>query len=592
MSIAFPPSATYRLQFNAGFTFADAAALVPYLHELGISHLYASPYLKARAGSHHGYDIVDHNSLNPEIGSEEAFEALGAVLDSHGMGQILDMVPNHMGVGGSDNLWWLDVLENGQGSRYADYFDIDWYPVKQELRNKVLLPFLGGHYGDVLEGGELTLAFDPDGGAFSVWYYEHRFPIDPNGYPLILDPAHAAPGTRRPEGDDANELKDLVRGLESLPAYWEMDEDGRQRRIRDKEAYKARLGELYRQRPAVREFIDGCVAGVNGTEGDPSTFDRLHHLLERQPYRLAYWQVASHEINYRRFFDINDLAGLRVENEEVFHATHRLVLQLIERGRLQGLRIDHIDGLSDPMQYCRRLNAEIGAVSGDTGGKADARARGPCYLVVEKILASHEHLPQEWPVDGTTGYEFASIVNGLFVLPETENALNRLYRRFIARRIEFDDLLYECKKLMVQTTLSSELNVLANQLNRISESDRHARDFTVIGLREALAEVVASFPVYRTYITGGQGGRRGPALCGVGRRPGQEAHARDRYRGVRFHPPGAAAGMAAGGPRHARPGGSLRHEIPAIHGPGHGQIHGGHGLLHLQPAGLPQRGGR
>jgi (1->4)-alpha-D-glucan 1-alpha-D-glucosylmutase len=478
------PRATYRLQLQRDFPFARAVACVPYLARLGISHAYCSPYLKARPGSPHGYDIVDHNALNPEIGSRADLEAFAAALRRHGMGQILDMVPNHMGVGGADNAWWLDVLEHGEASAYADYFDIDWRPVREELRGKVLLPVLGDHYGAVLERGELVLGFDAAQGAFHVHYHEHRFPLDPASYPRVL---------AGPPVVSSTELDDLLNACAALPPRTEREPEARVLRRREAAACQQRLAGLCARAPSLRAHIEAAVAGFNGTPGAPASFDALHALLERQAYRLAYWQVAADEINYRRFFDINDLAGLRMERPEVFHATHGLVLALASRGFLQGLRIDHPDGLYDPAAYLRRLQEALaGAVPAATP---------PFYVVVEKILAPYEHLPESWPVAGTTGYDFASSLDHLLLHPDGERSLERIYARFLGQRLDFDETLYERKRLVIGGQLSGELTVLANLLNGIAQADRHTRDYTLNGLRGALAEVVACFPVYRTYVT-------------------------------------------------------------------------------------------
>lgn len=495
------PTATYRLQFNSGFTFQQAAELVSYLAQLGVSHCYASPYLRARTGSEHGYDIVDHNALQPELGDWRDYQMFTDALAAHGMGQILDLVPNHMGVGGNDNVWWLDVLENGEASRFAPYFDIDWHPLKEGLRGKVLVPLLGDHYGAVLEHGDLCLVFDEGAGAFSVYYYEHRFPIDPSTYGDILGAGLDKLGHRL--GDDSLELaeyRSLITAFQNLPARSDADSEKRVERNRDKELLKRRLAELCKRHVAISEFLRNTVAWFNGTAGQPPTFDPLHRLLERQAYRLSYWKVAADEINYRRFFDINDLAGLRMDNPEVFDATHALVMELIATGRLDGLRIDHPDGLYDPLGYYRRLQSAIHAALNAGHDPVDA-ASLPRYVVVEKILASYERLPADWPVHGTTGYEYAALLNGLFINPDAERPLTRLYARFIGRTLNFDDLLYERKRLIIQNTLSSELTVLANSLDAIAQSDRHTRDFTLNGLRDALIQVVACFPVYRTYVT-------------------------------------------------------------------------------------------
>jgi (1->4)-alpha-D-glucan 1-alpha-D-glucosylmutase len=494
-------TATYRLQFHSGFTFAQAAAIVPYLKQLGISHCYASPYLRARAGSHHGYDIVDHHALNPELGSNEDYERFVQTLHEHDMGQILDIVPNHMGVGGDDNHWWMDVLENGRASAYAGYFDIDWNPPKEDLRGKVLSPVLGDHYGKLLERGEIRLVFEAEQGTFAVRYYAHRFPIDPRTYPQILQ--HDQARLEQKLGAEHPLLSDfgsLVTALRNLPARTEIREERIKERRRDKEVHKHRLGQVAHERPELLQFIEENVAIFNGAGEGVSRFDLLHELLEAQAFRLAYWRVASDEINYRRFFDINDLAGLCTENPEVFDATHRLVFELIDRGQVDGLRIDHPDGLYDPAQYYDRLERRIG---GTPGAEVPADSTRPAlYVVAEKILASHERLPENWRVHGTTGYDFTNLVNGLFVYGPAEREMDRIYRRFAGNPSGIDDQLYDCKRLVMRTALSSELYILANYLDRISESDRHTRDFTHSAQHAALFEVVACFPVYRTYVTG------------------------------------------------------------------------------------------
>lgn len=486
------PAATYRLQFNRDFTLAQAAGLVPYLADLGISHCYASSYLKARPGSGHGYDIVDHNAFNPEIGSAEDFDAFAEALAGRGMGQVLDIVPNHMGVMGADNAWWLDVLENGQASAFADYFDIDWQPLNPSMAGKVLLPLLGDHYGTVLGRGELVLRFDADSGEFSLFYYQHRLPIDPAAYPSIvgygLDALAAAM-----EGDPRlAELQSLLTAFRHLPGRQEPPPEAIAERHRDKEVHKRHLASLCAACPPLGRHIETALVAFNGAPEDPDSFDLLHGLIKAQAWRLAYWRVASDEINYRRFFDINDLAALRMENPAVFEATHRLILALVAEGRLQGLRIDHADGLFDPAEYFRRLQA--GAGSGER----------PIYLVIEKILAEHERLPEDWPIHGDTGYRFANLANGLFVDPGGEGRMTRIYADFIGARADFDDILHDAKLLIIRWALHGELNVLANQLWRIAALSRHTCDFTLYGLRGALAEVAACFPVYRNYFAHGR----------------------------------------------------------------------------------------
>lgn len=492
-----PPRATYRFQFHRDFTFAMATELVPYLAALGVSHCYASPYLKARPGSQHGYDIIDHNDFNPEIGSAEDFEHFVETLRRHDMSHILDMVPNHMGVMGSDNAWWLDVLENGPASAYADFFDIDWEAMHGPNRQKVLLPVLGDHYGVVLERGELQLRYDDASGSFSIHYYNHRFPIDPQEYPRILglysDRLKARLGA---DHADVLEYEGLISAFRNLPLRSETAEDRLSERQRDKELHKTHLAALGRRSADIAHLIEETVTALNGTAGEPTSFQALHQLIQAQAYRLSSWRVASDEINYRRFFDVNDLAALRMDNVKVFEQTHKLVGRLVNEGKVAGLRIDHPDGLYNPLQYFQRLH---GLAARDKSPGADA-PRLP-YLVVEKILAHYERLPASWPVQGTTGYEFVNLLNGLFVDAEAERTLDRLYRLFVREQVDFNELLYNAKKLIMRVALASELGVLASQLSRIAQAEPRVCDFTLNNLRDALAEVAACFPVYRTYVT-------------------------------------------------------------------------------------------
>jgi (1->4)-alpha-D-glucan 1-alpha-D-glucosylmutase len=468
------PRATYRLQFNRELTFADAAALVPYLADLGISHLYASPWLKARAGSEHGYDIIDHAAFNPELGGEAGFEDLHTALKAHGLGHILDFVPNHMGIAQADNGWWLDVLEWGQASPYADWFDIDWMPADRALRNKVLLPFLGDHYGAVLERGELEPRFDPARGTFSVWYFEHRFPLAPHTYAEFF---RAAAQEGNASASAMAGLVDAAKRLRLRPGTVR----GAAQIRREADALKAWLA----GNPSLHETLRRAAAAFAVHPDQPIGAAPLHRLLERQAYRLAYWRVAADEINYRRFFDINGLAALRVENPDVFAQIHTLVVRLLEDGKLDGLRIDHLDGLFDPAQYCRRLRRLV---------------RRPFYLVVEKILARHERLRADWAIEGTTGYDFLNQVNGLLVDASSERALTRAYERFVGGPRNFDEIVYASKKQIIRNRLSGELHVLARQLHRIAQRHPRTRDYTLQGLTKALEEVVAAFPVYRTYV--------------------------------------------------------------------------------------------
>lgn len=522
-STARIPIATYRLQFNGGFGFSDAREIVPYLFELGISDLYASPYLKARSGSLHGYDIVDPTSLNPEVGSEEEYDGLVEELRSHGMGQLLDIVPNHMCVASSENGWWMDLLENGPSSPYARFFDIDWTPVKQTMRNRVLLPILGDQYGAVLESGELQIAFAD--GAFTLRFYEHRFPLMPKTYRLIL--SHRLDALEQELGNGHpgyQELLSIMTALEHLPYYTEREPARVAERYREKEVIKRRLAVLCGEHVVIGDFISANVRIFNGEKGSPASFDLLDRLLREQVYRLSYWRVATEEINYRRFFDINDLGAIRVEVPEVFDAVHRLVFALIRRGEVTGLRVDHADGLYSPSEYLGRLQAECfvhthpdmrGKESPDEDSRnpgeyhtrlyerliADDPAFRPFYIVSEKILSRGEQLPDHWPVFGETGYSFANDLNGIFVAAENAKAFDKIYRRFVRTSQNFSDIVYEKKKLVLQVAMSSEINTLGHYLDMIADIDRHTLDFTRQSLVKALVEVIAFFPVYRTYIS-------------------------------------------------------------------------------------------
>jgi (1->4)-alpha-D-glucan 1-alpha-D-glucosylmutase len=521
------PVATYRLQLNSKFRFSDAKMIVGYLSDLGITDIYASPYFKAKEGSIHGYDIVDHNSLNPEIGSPEEYEELMDELAAHGMGQIVDIVPNHMCLSSKDNVWWMDVLENGPSSPYACFFDIDWDPSKRELRNKVLLPLLGAQYGKVLENQELRLVFDE--GAFFLYYYEHRLPIIPKTYIQILN--HRIDDLRQSlpaESLHFMELLSIITSLNHLPPYTETDKERIAERYREKEVVKKRIWNLYNESPDIRVFIDENVEVFNGVKGVAESFDLLDRLLSEQVYRLSDWRVATEEINYRRFFDINELGAIRMEEQEVFRETHRLLLDLVRKGWVTGLRIDHPDGLYDPAAYLKQLQrqcfihlrlgyqehrgkeifpltaaaeteTEIArlydeTLSADPGFK-------PFYIVGEKILLKSEIMPEEWPIFSTTGYVFLNSANGIFVDTKNAKAFSEIYDRFIRKKLLFQDVAYERKKLNMQVAMSSEINTLGFRLNRISEKDRHTRDFTLNSLTDALIEIIAYFPVYRTYVT-------------------------------------------------------------------------------------------
>lgn len=528
-SIAMPriPVATYRLQLNRTFTFQDATQLIPYLDDLGITDLYCSPYFRAVPGSLHGYDVVDPTTLNPEIGSEADYRAMIEELQRHGMGHLLDVVPNHMGITQQINAWWQDVLENGPISPHAAFFDIDWDPLKTELRNKVLLPILGNQYGVVLENQELQIEYQD--GRYIIRYYEHRLPVAPKASVRIL--AHRLKEFVDAEGAGSPhvmELQSIITALTHLPPRDALDPEAVVERYREKEIIRRRLSVLMETTATIREFLDENVRQINGIKGDPRSFDLLDALLNDQAYRLADWRVAAEEINYRRFFDINELAALRMENPEVFEASHQLVFRLLKEGAVTGLRIDHVDGLYDPPDYLQKLQ---GWARKEWPEVADSENR-PLYLIVEKILGANEKIPESWPVHGSTGYDFLALINGLFVNRATERSIDAAYARFIGMEKTFEELAYQCKRLIMNVSMASELNVLGHQLNRLSERDRRSRDYTLNSLTHAIREIIACFPVYRTYITASPEGildrdrafirqavvkakRRNPALSGL-----------------------------------------------------------------------------
>ncbi len=488
------PTSTYRLQFNRTFTFAQAREIVPYLHSLGISDCYASPYFQARAESLHGYDITDHNKLNTAIGSRADYDAFVAELHAHKMGQVLDFVPNHMGIGEPLNHWWMDVLENGPSSIYAPYFDIDWTPLKSDLHDKVLLPILGDQYGRVLERGELKVRFEE--GAFYLNYYDHEWPLAPGTYRHILEIALENLAPFREE-DFYPEFQSIITALENLPRRDEIDPERVAVRAREKEIVKRRLDHRTQEAPQVRAAVEQALAQINGTPGDPRSFDRLDQLLNEQAYRLAFWRVAAEEINYRRFFDVNDLAAIRMELPEVFDAAHPLLLELVREGAVTGLRIDHPDGLYLPKEYFEKLQQRCA----DALGASLPEDKRAIYLVVEKILSGQERLPNDWPVHGTTGYDFGRLVNNLFCDSSAEQAITKTFRRFIGSSMHFGHLVYAKKRLVMRIALSNDVKVLGNLLDRLSEKNRWFRDFTLDALNLAVRETIACFPVYRTYLT-------------------------------------------------------------------------------------------
>ncbi len=466
-----PRTATYRVQLQAGFTFDDAAAVSGYLAALGISHLYCSPYLQAAPGSTHGYDVVDHARLNSELGGPGGHQRLVNALAAAGLGQVLDIVPNHMALAGRANAWWWDVLENGPSSRFAGYFDIDWDPPQRKLIGTVLMPVLGDHYGRVLEAGELTV--QRRGGSFVVTYHEHEAPLSPRSLDDLLTRAAARAGSA--------ELKDTATALGQLPHAILADPAAVAERHSGTEKLRVRLARLAASDPKVAAAIDAELAGLNR---DP---DALDELLSRQNYRLAFWRAGAEELSYRRFFDIQSLVGLRVEDEIVFADTHRLILQLVADGELDGLRIDHVDGLADPEGYLRRLH----------------EATGGLYIVAEKILEDGEELPRAWPVAGTTGYDFLNHVNQLYVDSGQEAAVLAAYRRFTGQRASYQEITREAKLQIMHEDLSAEVERLTGLLVEVCERHRRQRDYTRRELRDTLRELIAAFGVYRSYARPG-----------------------------------------------------------------------------------------
>lgn len=501
---AIVPRATYRLQFHKDFTFDDALAILPYLQELGISHVYCSPLTRANPGSLHGYDVVAPGEINPELGGRAGFDRFANAVRERGMGVLLDLVPNHMGIG-PDNPWWMDVLENGPASAWARFFDIDWQPVDAALAGKVLLPVLGEHFGRVLDDGQLKLVYEAQRGSFALRYWDHSFPVDPRTTAPLLAAAAAQVGQVGQVGqmaqvdDQADKariaLQSLATAFSHLPARERTDPASLTERQRDQGLLRERLATLLRDEPSLQAGLDAALAAFN----IPETIADLH---EAQAYRLAFWRVASDEINYRRFFDVNELAALRMEDPVVFEAAHGLALDLAAAGLVDGLRIDHPDGLHDPAEYFERLQQGYARRAGLPAPQRDEHGRlaRPLYVVVEKIAAGHETVPDTWAVHGSTGYRFANVVNGVLVNTRARERFDRIWRRFSGEADDFAEMAYVGKRSITRTSLASELTVLATELLRIARAHRHSRDYTYNALREALAEVAACMPVYRTYV--------------------------------------------------------------------------------------------
>jgi len=496
---------TYRVQMHKDFNFADAQAIVGYLKQLGIGDFYSSPIFEARPNSMHGYDVTRHDRLNPEIGGNEGFENFSAELQRQGLGLLLDIVPNHMGVG-NDSIWWQDVLENGHASQYSEFFDIDWKPLKAALRNKLLLPILGNQYGAELESKHIQVSIED--GRPLIHYYDHTMPVAPRTVHLIFD-AEQVP----------QNFRELLQQIDQLPPHETTNDDLREQR---RERLAQLLPELRSalRSPELQPVIQNALETINGVDGDPHSFDRLHILLDAQPYRLASWRTSAEEINYRRFFDINDLVGLRMENPAVFAATHCLIRSLIASHKVTGLRIDHCDGMFNPRQYLIRL--QLLYLASQCAGEAPrqetaangiersildpvrgydwSQSQGPLYTVVEKILEPREYLPPEWPVRGTSGYDFVYLANGIFIQSANEKRFNLLYAQVLGHPADPDEIIYRSKLQVMQTALASEVYALTNLLSKIAASNRRARDFTDNILETVLRHTIAAFPVYRTYI--------------------------------------------------------------------------------------------
>jgi (1->4)-alpha-D-glucan 1-alpha-D-glucosylmutase len=472
------PTATYRLQLHKDFGFDQVKQIAAYLRDLGISEIYASPIFKARAGSIHGYDVVDPNQINPELGSAEVFAALQKELRQRDMGWLQDIVPNHMAYD-SENHMLMDVLENGPNSIFAEFFDIEWAHPVESMRGKVLAPCLGQFYGQCLENGELVLKYDAQG--LAIHYYQQRFPINIESYSQVL-----APSVRELRRKLGRQHPDLIKLLGVLYTLKNLPSSEESRERADQIIFsKSMLWELYTTNHEIKAFFDDNVAQFNGRPGDPETFNALDRLMSQQYYRLSFWKVATEEINYRRFFNINELISLRIEDPRVFDVTHALVFQLMREGQITGLRIDHIDGLYDPAAYLKRIREKT----------------GDFYIVVEKILDLDERLPQDWPVSGTTGYDFANYLNGIFCQSKHERRLSELYSRFTGIQTPYSDLVSEKKRLLIGKHMAGDVDRLAHLLKRISSRDRFGGDITLYGLRRALVEVLTFFPIYRSYIS-------------------------------------------------------------------------------------------
>ncbi len=484
------PSATYRLQLNQDFRFADASRILAYLHKLGISDVYLSPILASRKGSGHGYDVTDPTRINPDLGSEDEFVALQNELQSRGMGLLLDTVPNHMAAS-AENPWWMDVLENGAQSVYAAYFDIEWHPHSRSLEGRILLPVLGRPFGEALDSGETKLVFQD--GRFFFQYFDSLFPVAPRSYYAILN--HRSDRLKELLGEDSaayHEYSGILASVRELSSADRRGSETAADRRQRFEASRDRLRALVASSKEVAGIIEESVADINGRVGDPASFGFLQRLLAEQNYKLAFWQNLNESINYRRFFTIADLVGVRVEDSVVFEATHGYILRLVSKNPLAGLRVDHIDGLRDPYAYLNKLQERLASDENRKGTST--------YVLVEKILARQENLPEDWPVSGTTGYDYLNEANGLFVEPEGAHGLEEIYSEFIGQKQDFADVVYQKKKLVMNTLLGVEMRTLGRLLAELATVDRYARELNREQLIDALIEVTACLSIYRTYI--------------------------------------------------------------------------------------------
>ena len=514
------PAATYRLQFNREFTFHDATAIIDYLSDLGVSDIYASPIFQARSSSTHGYDVCDFSQLNSNLGSAIQFENLSAALQSKHLGLILDMVPNHMGIGDSANKWWMDVLENGPASVHANFFDIDWRACGASRQKKVVLPILGNHYGKTLEDGELRIEFNQ--ASFYVAYYETWLPLSPISYRILAQPLLE----KLSETGDIENRRTLCQLLETN--FEKVNPRGKPLETQPDyvpifSRIKKTLQLLHESDHEFQAALSRSLKLLNGIAGNPQSFNRLDALLRKQNYRLAFWRTGAKEINYRRFFDITDLAAVRMERPEVYEASHVLIWRLVSSGVITGLRIDHPDGLWNPSDYFRRLQQDFlvqrqcnttgslnpshdvqaarAWVGERTSHESTTQPKWPLYVVAEKILSDGEQLPSEWTIDGTTGYDTLNLINGLFVSRENETEFNRLYAQFIHQTVDYAEEVRTNKRRILETSLFSELRALSIQLKELASETRHGCDLSLSQISTGLAETLATFPVYRTYVT-------------------------------------------------------------------------------------------